>query len=191
MQATQGPDDLCLALVNTRDWRDERIDTLRTHADAVAWFTIHLPAFAEPAGSLAPADAGLALAAIVGLRSILHNLLATAAAGQTPDLAALNLALRQAAPRAVLRGDAASLGWELDAPPRFSATWLLSPVLWSAADLLAGPRRTRLRCCANPKCARLFLDDSKSANRRWCSMSSCGNRAKAQRHYRKTKAAGL
>ena len=37
----------------------------------------------------------------------------------------------------------------------------------------------------------LFLDDSKSANRRWCSMSSCGNRAKAHRHYmKKIKPAG-
>ena len=35
----------------------------------------------------------------------------------------------------------------------------------------------------------LFIDDSKSANRRWCTMTACGNRAKAQRHYLKAKAA--
>ena len=44
-------------------------------------------------------------------------------------------------------------------------------------------RLARVRRCANDKCRWVFLDDSKSANRRWCSMSACGNRAKAHRHY--------
>ncbi|MBU6500141.1 MAG: CGNR zinc finger domain-containing protein [Rhodospirillales bacterium] len=67
---------------------------------------------------------------------------------------------------------------------------LLAPVLWSAGDLLVGPRRARVRQCANPQCRYLFLDDSKSANRRWCSMATCGNRAKAHRHYAKAKRGG-
>ena len=67
-----------------------------------------------------------------------------------------------------------------DGPPAES---LLAPVLWSAGDLLTGARRARVRQCANPRCLWLFLDDSKSGNRRWCSMASCGNRAKAHRHY--------
>jgi predicted RNA-binding Zn ribbon-like protein len=40
----------------------------------------------------------------------------------------------------------------------------------------------RLRQCANAKCRWLFVDDSKGGSRRWCSMSTCGNRAKVQRH---------
>ena len=46
-------------------------------------------------------------------------------------------------------------------------------------DLLAGPRLDRVRRCANPECGWLFLDDSRAGKRRWCSMQSCGNRAKA------------
>ena len=65
---------------------------------------------------------------------------------------------------------------------------LLAPVLWSAGDLLAGPRLGRVRRCANPQCLWLFLDDSKTGNRRWCSMATCGNRAKAHRHYLRQKA---
>ncbi len=108
------------------------------------------------------------------------------AGGAAPELAGLNLALAQAAPRRRLVCDGGTYAWEAaPAPP--SAARLLSPVLWSAADLLAGARKARLRACANPKCGWLFLDDSKSANRRWCAMSACGNRAKAQRHYLKTK----
>jgi predicted RNA-binding Zn ribbon-like protein len=33
----------------------------------------------------------------------------------------------------------------------------------------------------------LFIDASKNATRRWCDMASCGNRAKARRHYLKLK----
>ena len=69
-----------------------------------------------------------------------------------------------------------------------SANLLLAPVLWSAADLLVGRQLARVRQCANPACGWLFLDDSKSGNRRWCSMSACGNRAKAHRHYQRQKA---
>jgi len=64
---------------------------------------------------------------------------------------------------------------------------LLAPTLWSAADLLVGPQLQRVRQCANPACGWLFLDNSKSGNRRWCSMSACGNRAKAHRHYQRQK----
>jgi predicted RNA-binding Zn ribbon-like protein len=59
---------------------------------------------------------------------------------------------------------------------------LLALVWWSAADLVLATDRLRLRCCANPRCGWLFLDDSKAGTRRWCSMSACGNRAKVQRH---------
>ncbi|WP_224388425.1 CGNR zinc finger domain-containing protein [Pseudonocardia sp. ICBG1293] len=45
----------------------------------------------------------------------------------------------------------------------------------------------RLRPCANGTC-RLFLLDRSRANRaRWCSMAACGNRAKARRHYERTR----
>jgi predicted RNA-binding Zn ribbon-like protein len=60
---------------------------------------------------------------------------------------------------------------------------VLAPVLWSAADLALAAQRVRLRQCANPRCRWLFLDDSKGGTRRWCSMSACGNRAKAHRHF--------
>jgi len=52
---------------------------------------------------------------------------------------------------------------------------------------LTGPRLDRVRRCANPECGWLFLDDSRAGKRRWCSMSACGNRAKARRHYHKSK----
>jgi predicted RNA-binding Zn ribbon-like protein len=40
----------------------------------------------------------------------------------------------------------------------------------------------RLRICANDGCRWVFQDTSRTGRRRWCSMASCGNRAKAARH---------
>ncbi|MCH9037141.1 MAG: CGNR zinc finger domain-containing protein [Chloroflexi bacterium] len=41
--------------------------------------------------------------------------------------------------------------------------------------------------CASSDCRSLFLDISWNKRRRWCEMSSCSNRAKARRHYRRKK----
>ena len=70
-----------------------------------------------------------------------------------------------------------------------TALALLAPVLWSAGDLLASGKLDKIRRCANPECLYLFLDESRAGKRRWCTMSSCGNRAKARRHYHKAKQA--
>jgi predicted RNA-binding Zn ribbon-like protein len=47
---------------------------------------------------------------------------------------------------------------------------------------IAGGRPERLRICANDACRWVFFDASPTGRRRWCSMASCGNRAKAARH---------
>lgn len=47
---------------------------------------------------------------------------------------------------------------------------------------IASGRPERLRVCANDTCRWVFFDSSPTARRRWCSMDSCGNRAKAARH---------
>lgn len=39
----------------------------------------------------------------------------------------------------------------------------------------------RLKACADSTCRFAFFDESKNASGRWCSMASCGNRAKARR----------
>jgi len=40
----------------------------------------------------------------------------------------------------------------------------------------------RFRICANDGCRWVFYDESRAGRRRWCDMSTCGNRAKAARH---------
>lgn len=50
-------------------------------------------------------------------------------------------------------------------------------------DLLAEPGR--LRTCANPACAWLFVDGSRNHSRVWCDMGTCGSRAKMSRYRRR------
>jgi hypothetical protein len=49
--------------------------------------------------------------------------------------------------------------------------------------------RDRLSFCANPACDWLFLDESKNHSRQWCSMESCGSRAKMARYRTRKRAA--
>lgn len=48
-------------------------------------------------------------------------------------------------------------------------------------------RPDRVRRCAHPACVLYFYDTSRNGTRRWCSMEACGNRAKAGRHYARTR----
>ncbi len=179
------PDDACLGFVNTRYWRGSAAPTesLATPQAVLDW-----AAAAPVLPGLTERDATAWHGGLIALREVLFRLFAAAAAATPPaqgDVAAFNAALAEAPARRRLSGSGDAYGVE---PATGSLAALLAPVLWSAADLLAGRRRASLRQCANPECGWLFLDDSKSGNRRWCMMSACGNRAKARRHYLKRKA---
>lgn len=63
----------------------------------------------------------------------------------------------------------------------------LRPIVRSAAELLVSGELDRVRECHGTSCTWLFLDQSRNRSRRWCSMETCGNRAKARRHYRRTR----
>jgi predicted RNA-binding Zn ribbon-like protein len=45
----------------------------------------------------------------------------------------------------------------------------------------------RIRACSGHACILHFFDTSRNGTRRWCSMAACGNRAKASRHYARSK----
>ena len=47
----------------------------------------------------------------------------------------------------------------------------------------------RIRVCDNDRCRWVFFDTSRTGRRRWCDMSTCGNRAKAARHRARSKGA--
>jgi predicted RNA-binding Zn ribbon-like protein len=63
---------------------------------------------------------------------------------------------------------------------RARATQALSTIARDAIATLGSTLRDRIRECAAEDCSLLYLDTSRSGNRRWCSMQRCGNRAKVR-----------
>ncbi len=68
------------------------------------------------------------------------------------------------------------------APPADPLQHALAQIALDAAVLLGTDQRDRLRVCASATCSARFYDASRAASRRWCSMTGCGNTAKARRH---------
>jgi predicted RNA-binding Zn ribbon-like protein len=61
---------------------------------------------------------------------------------------------------------------------------------WLAAQNLLELDRDRIRACAGHDCVLHFYDTSRAGKRMWCSMAGCGNRAKARRHYERSRLPG-
>jgi len=73
-----------------------------------------------------------------------------------------------------------------------SASALLVSLAREAVQLFGSDMADLVRKCQSPVCAIYFVDTSRKGDRRWCSMSGCGNKAKAakfrQRQRRSAKA---
>jgi predicted RNA-binding Zn ribbon-like protein len=64
-------------------------------------------------------------------------------------------------------------------PPRPTVDRVFAGLAREAVHLLQD-HADRIRECSGGNCAVVYLDTSRSANRRWCSMSRCGNRHKVR-----------
>lgn len=94
------------------------------------------------------------------------------------DLEKLRDAYLEVLDHARLRGEPGDMHWHL--PARAGVDLLLLPVLESALELLQSP--ARIRECPGENCGWLFVDSTKNASRKWCSMDPCGNRDKMRRY---------
>jgi predicted RNA-binding Zn ribbon-like protein len=69
--------------------------------------------------------------------------------------------------------------WRLEFVARESGLeWLLAAIARSAAELIVEGAKAPVKRCANRECRLFFYDDSRTRQRRWCSMAVCGNRHK-------------
>lgn len=171
---------LAVDFVNTESCPACRVgDALDTPEDATRWRRAH-PEL--PSVGLSQAD----LAQLRTLRRELRLLLGTAAGGRNPSAAGMRrLAqiLRRSSTHLELNSDQGRVTlFETFGPMGVRGRWeaLLGR---SAAELLAGPERNRLRQCAGPDCVHLLLAHSRG--QLWCSPTGCGNRARVARHYRR------
>ncbi|MFD5635254.1 ABATE domain-containing protein [Streptomyces sp. NPDC127077] len=175
-------DDLA-TVQGTTHWIQEQGDLLAGHI---------------PAGELA-ADENLRLA-IIELRQAVRALFARVVAPAPPSpadaqrLMTADQAMARLNTAAAREPVAPQIDWPLEGVPTarlLSAesdphVRLVAALARAAIDFLSGPQCTQLRSCTAPRCVRYFV---KSHGRQeWCK-PSCGNRARAARHYRRQRTA--
>jgi len=142
-----------------------------------------LVTFARRAGLADPGTPARAeaLEAALALRHALDVVLRAHLSGDSPPDRArrsVEAAARASTGAARLTYSGDSLAWTW---PARSAMTPVHRLAHSALDLLtSGEDMADLRCCA--ACCWLFLDRSRGAGRRWCSMADCGTEAKKRRY---------
>jgi predicted RNA-binding Zn ribbon-like protein len=163
--------DLCSTLL----WRHvQPVEQLRSPADLARWRSE--AGLGHSRHVLTEAD----LAEARKLREAIYRLVTARIRGArlpARDVAAVNAAARRPGrtPRLTPQGE---LRWD----DGESLTAALSAVARDAIELTGGPLSGRVRECAAPDCAFLFVDTSRSGARRWCAASRCGNREHVRKH---------
>jgi len=191
--------DLSLNFANTQDWHasEKPVENLKSYADLVTWGEqagLVSPEYAIQMHRLAnehPEDATNAFAFAVQVREDLYRVFSHRYTGEPireDDLALLNSVVSQARAHMQLTPADGEIHWEWT-PEINGANLILWPVARAAADLLTSDKASKVRVCEDDRgCGYLFIDQTKNHSRRWCSMDSCGNRAKARRHYSRLQA---
>jgi predicted RNA-binding Zn ribbon-like protein len=187
---------LPLDFANTNEWRtsDRPQEMLNEYADLVDW-SRHADLITEDEArnllakaARDPIKAAQALEKALKLRETIYSIFSHHARGQAPrniDLAFLNALLSEAGIRAQIASKSDGFGWVWIADER-AFDRMLWQIARSTADLLTSEDLERVGECADERgCSWLFFDTSRNRSRRWCSMDSCGNRAKARRHYKR------
>jgi predicted RNA-binding Zn ribbon-like protein len=169
---------VALDFVNTAEGRGQEDpgEALRTAADLRQW--------GERRGVIAEsASAGDdELPAALDARELLYRLFLDRSRGhgaRPKDLASLER-LASGAYQAAHLDQAADgrLSWSWD---RAQLSTVRYVAVASALELLSQHPAARLKQCPGDDCGWFFIDTTKRGNRRWCSMSECGQEAKTAR----------
>ncbi|MFL1379841.1 MULTISPECIES: ABATE domain-containing protein [unclassified Nocardiopsis] len=146
-----------------------------------------------PGGAVPPVDEELH-AQVVTLRGAVRALFARAVGRTPPGPADTHLPPPTGEALALLNAAAARqavvprLRWEepdvptVEFAPGGGCPDTVAALARAAIAFLEGPDRERLRVCTAPRCVRYFVQAH--GRQQWCG-TSCGNRARAARHYRR------
>jgi predicted RNA-binding Zn ribbon-like protein len=175
--------DFCNTWAGWGEAPEPRSEWLPDYPRLVAWagFAELLdPGTAERLRRAAQRRPAEAARVLTSTRTLRRNLYAAVLhPNDTPALGRVSSYLRDAGQRAVLRpGPGGPAHWDFQ-----RGTGLATPLLAvarAAGELLTSPDVLRVKACPGENCGWLFID--RRGRRRWCSMSSCGNRAKVRAH---------
>jgi predicted RNA-binding Zn ribbon-like protein len=161
--------ELVIDFVNTADLRPQE-ESLATPEQLTDWL--------RERGLLANARATKAdLDQALQVREALRDLLA-AQNGLEADVTAATAVLDGAAHRARLTLRFSAAGATLE-PSAAGVRRALGKLLAEVSAGMADGTWERMKACRAEDCRWAFLDTAKNRSRAWCSMQSCGNRAKA------------
>jgi predicted RNA-binding Zn ribbon-like protein len=190
-----GSGAICLDYANTVDWHasSHPKNMLDSYEKLVEWSRRRGLLDSEVARGLVQRArdrkelGDVAMGEADSLREAIYGVFSATSHGKPPgrkELDTLNAHLSRgmARSRIDVEGNQLRWGWNGDDLPLDMMLW---PIAKSAADLLTSERLGQVKECANEVegCGWLFLDTSRSHNRVWCSMDSCGNRAKFRAYY--------
>jgi predicted RNA-binding Zn ribbon-like protein len=159
---------LLVDFVNTGGLGPERED-LPTPAALAAWLRAH---GLDPGGRVGRADHRQALAVREALRDLMS------ANNDVPvDVAAASATLDDAARRADL-GVRFAAGQSALEPGAGGIDGAIGRLLGEVFRAMSDGTWSRLKACRADDCRYAFVDSARNKSRAWCSMQSCGNRAK-------------
>jgi predicted RNA-binding Zn ribbon-like protein len=169
-------------LVNTlRERWSRKVETLVSQQDLSDWL-VHTGVLSEPQAITSP----VVLNEARRLREAIDSSISAVLEGRALDPAAVSvidkmLVYAGTRPQLSLAPDGApEIG---ERPASDSPRRALGTIALDAAEMLGDPKqRARIRICASETCSARFYDRSPAGARVWCSMSTCGNTAKARRH---------
>jgi predicted RNA-binding Zn ribbon-like protein len=186
--------DLSLNFANTKNWHasDHPVEELKDYGDLLIWGQEAALISNEQAENLKlyglehPEEINMAYDLAIEVREAIYRIFSNHYARKPAleaDLALLSTVTCQAMSNLRLIPEGNSYEWQL--PKCVDSTDLIIwPVARAAAELLTSKKASLVRECEDDRgCGYLFIDSTKNHSRRWCSMESCGNRAKARRHY--------
>lgn len=154
--------------------KDQPRELLASPADLDRWLVSSGLASTRPGAT--EQDLLLARALREAIYAIAIGQISTSAREELNSVAAM----RPAAPQLSASGEVVRRG---------RAAEQLATIAGQAVELFGDADAGRIRKCKGNGCAILFLDQSRSGHRRWCSMEGCGNRAKAEAFRRRSRRA--
>ena len=191
--------ELSLDFANTKDWHGSQnpVENLNSFPELIVWGEragLVLPELVTRLNQMAevqPDKTTHMYHFAIQLREAIYRIFSRYVAGQPileADLSLLNDVTCQAMSHLQLASTGKTCRWQLP-NGMVDANLILWSVARAAAELMTSDKVAHVRMCEDDRgCGYLFIDQTKNHSRRWCSMESCGNRAKAKRHYNRLQA---
>lgn len=180
--------------VNTLDWRgrETQEEYINTYTDLVDWASLteiinqEESEILKEKAKIDPVKASESLKRAIKLREAAYRTLVQIFFEEKPDtedMELLNIEMQSMFDYLKLDLYERQLTLNND----IDLSYILRLVVKDLVELMTSEELKRVKRCQSEECGWLFIDSSKNMSRKWCQMKGCGNRAKARRHYERSK----